>query len=300
MSKKNKQFKTDTQKVREDLYRQYRNKYYTLYMSSYESPELDYEENNFIFQQFWSKGTVAGFIIKHTDIAKFVPYVPERWNSYNFPTDIRFIRLRDDPFVPIDRAFTVGVDAVIGYASKSGMPRALSIEEIVNTYIDKIVDIEMTIRTNLKLHKLPWIVGVTPENKDALMQLYNRIENDETAIFAETEVPLDSVNNGAPYIIDKLYQYKQAIENELLTFLGINNMPVQEKKERMITDEVSINNQLICHFADSFIDCLEDFSKQLKEVLGKDIHFVCKHHVEEFTAQDHNQEEQGDNEDEEI
>ena len=66
------------------------------------------------------------------------------WNSYNFPTDIRFIRLRDDPFVPIDRAFTVGVDTVIGYASKSGMPRALSIEEIVNTYIDKIVDIEMS------------------------------------------------------------------------------------------------------------------------------------------------------------
>ena len=78
MSKKTKQFKQNTQAIREKLYRKYRNKYYGLYISSYESKQLDYEENNFIFNQFWSKGTVACFIIKHTDIPKFVPYVPEK------------------------------------------------------------------------------------------------------------------------------------------------------------------------------------------------------------------------------
>lgn len=292
MSKKSKQYKVNTQLIRDRLYRKYRIKYYTLFMSSYESPELDYEENNFIFKQFWEKGSVACFKIKHTDLPKFVPYCPEKWNSYNFPTDIRFIRLRDDPIVPIDRAFKVDVDTVIGFASKSGMPKPLSIEEIVDIYIDQIVDIEMTIRTNLKLHKLPWLIGVTPENRDTMMALYQSIENDETVLFADTNAPLDSVQSGAPYIIDKLYSYKQSIENELLTFLGINNSPVQEKKERFLTDELNMNNQLICHYADSFIDCLENFSKQLKKVLGLDITFVCKHHVEEFTAEDHNQNEQ--------
>ena len=294
MSKKTKQFKQNTQAIREKLYRKYRNKYYGLYISSYESKQLDYEENNFIFNQFWSKGTVACFIIKHTDIPKFVPYVPEKWNSYNFPTDIRFIRLRDDPFVPIDRAFNVGVDTVIGYATKSGMPRAISVSEIVDMYIDQIVDVDMTIRTNLKLHKLPWLIGVTPENKDKMQALMNAIDNDETVLFADVESPLDSVNSGAPYIIDKLYAYKQAIENELLEWLGINTMPVQEKKTVVISAEVDSNNQVTCHFADNFLGCLEDFSKQLKEVLGKDITFEVKHHVEEFTAQEHNQEEQGE------
>lgn len=294
MSKKTKQFKQNTQAIREKLYRKYRNKYYGLYISSYESKQLDYEENNFIFNQFWSKGTVACFIIKHTDIPKFVPYVPEKWNSYNFPTDIRFIRLRDDPFVPIDRSFNVGTETVIGYATKSGMPRAISVSEIVDMYIDQIVDVDMTIRTNVKLHKLPWLIGVTPENKDKMQALITAIENDETVLFADVESPLDSVSNGAPYIIDKLYAYKQAIENELLEWLGINTMPVQEKKTVVISAEVNSNNQVTCHFADNFLGCLEDFSKQLKEVLGKDITFEVKHHVEEFTAQEHNQEEQGE------
>ena len=96
------------------------------------------------------------------------------------------------------------------------MPRAISVSEIVDMYIDQIVDVDMTIRTNLKLHKLPWLIGVTPENKDKMQALITAIENDETALFADVESPLDSVSNGAPYIIDKLYAYKQAIENELL------------------------------------------------------------------------------------
>lgn len=289
MSKKKKQVKVSTEYIRDRLYRKYRNKYYTLYMSAYEAPELDQQENNFIFQQFWSKGSVACFIIKNAGIPKFVPYTPTKWNSYNFPTDIRFIRLRDDPFVPIDRDFKVDVNTVIGYASKSGMPRPLSIEEIVNIYVDQIVDVEMIIRTNLKAQKTPWLVGITPENKEKMEELYNRLESDELALFVETNAPLDSVSSGAPMIIQDLYAYKQAIENELLQFLGINSLGVNEKKERMITDEVNINNQLVCHFADSFIDCLEDFSAQLKETLDIDVHFVCKHHVEEFVAEDHNE-----------
>lgn len=300
MSKKSKRIKVNTDEVRDRLYRMYRNKYYTLYMSSYESPELDYQQNNFLFKQLWSKGQIACFKLEGTDEPIFTPFNAYGFNVYDFPVQVMFVPKRPAPFIPVGVPYDVDKNVVLGYACKSSMPKPLSVEEIVNRYIDKIVDIEMTIRTNLKVHKLPWLIGVTPENKDKVEQLYDRIENDEIALFADVNVPLDSVSNGAPYIIDKLYAYKNSIENELLTYLGINNMPVQEKKERMITDEVNMNNQLICHFADSFIDCLEDFSKQLKEVLGLNITFVCKHHVEKYTAQDHNEEPNGGNEDEYI
>ena len=36
-----------------------------------------------------------------------------------------------------------------------------------------------------------------------------------------------------PDFLQALYQYKQNLENELLTFLGINNVPI-EKKERLM------------------------------------------------------------------
>ena len=44
----------------------------------------------------------------------------------------------------------------------------------------------------------------------------------------------------APYVADKIYQLKTQIWNEALTYLGISNINVQ-KKERLITDEVSRN-----------------------------------------------------------
>ena len=45
-------------------------------------------------------------------------------------------------------------------------------------------------------------------------------------------------NTNAPYNADKLYNLKIQYYNEALTYLGIPNVNTQ-KKERMITDEVS-------------------------------------------------------------
>lgn len=286
MSKKSKRIKESTDGIRAMLYRKYRNQFYTLFMSAYRSPQLSKRENNFLFREFWFKGRIACFKEKNAKIPMFTPFVPFMFDSYDFPVKVRFIPRRPSPFIPINRDFEVDKDVVLGYASKACMPKPLSVSEIVDWYVIQIVDVDMTIRTNLKVHKKPWLVGVTPENKDKMEQIYDDIEDDEAKIFIETNAPLDSVSNSAPYIIDKLYAYKKSLENELLTYLGINSLGVNEKKERMITDEVNVNNQLVCAYADSFIDCLEDFSKELKEVLGFEITFEVRHHIENFTAED--------------
>lgn len=51
---------------------------------------------------------------------------------------------------------------------------------------------------------------------------------------------MKSLNTGAPYVADKIYQLKTQIWNEALTYLGISNINIQ-KKERLITDEVTRN-----------------------------------------------------------
>ena len=53
----------------------------------------------------------------------------------------------------------------------------------------------------------------------------------------------------AKFMGNELMDYKKSVENELLTFLGQNNLPT-DKKERLITDEANSNNQLIKSFAD--------------------------------------------------
>ena len=46
-----------------------------------------------------------------------------------------------------------------------------------------------------------------------------------------------------PYLADKLNEYKYEVEREVLTFLGLNNS--FEKKERLVTSEVDVNNGFI-------------------------------------------------------
>lgn len=299
MGKKVKKIRESTDAVRRMLKKKYMNQFYTLYMSSYRSPQLDYQDNNFLFREFWERGQIACFKEKNAKIPIFVPFVPFEFNTKDFPVKVQFVPKRPAPFIPVGESFEVDKKVVLGYACTASMPKPLSIKEIVTWYVTQIIDIDMTIRTNLKVHKKPWLVGVTPENKEKMEQIYDDIESDETSIFIETNAPLDSVSNSAPYIIDKLYAYRKALENELLTYLGINALGVNEKKERMISDEVNINNQLVCSYADSFIDCLESFSKQLKEVLGFEITFEVRHHIENFMAEDSKTEETGGEEENE-
>lgn len=55
---------------------------------------------------------------------------------------------------------------------------------------------------------------------------------------------ITALKTDAPYVIDKISDYKKEIWNDALTFLGINNI-MTDKKERLITDEANSNNELI-------------------------------------------------------
>ena len=80
---------------------------------------------------------------------------------------------------------------------------------------------------------------------------------------------------GQQYIIDKLYAYKQAVENELLTYLGIDNLGTMQKKEHFVVDEVNSNNDLINDFSDSFIDSMKSFCERVRTFLGFEMNFFA-------------------------
>ena len=238
----------------------------------------------------WSFGKIAGFIVEGTkpvnkdEIASvndypngmlaFTDFAPFRFNIYDWPIAVNLVQNRGATFIPT-RPLNVNEEVVIGYAQKNHLP----VKEIVEYYVSKITDIEMTIAQQLKSHKVPWLVATTPENEDKMKKLFDRIENDDDVLFLsanEIESLKVLLGGNASYIVDKLYQQKQAYENELLTYLGIDNLGTMQKKEHLQLDEANSNNELINDFGDCFLDSMKEFCQRVKDYLGYEIDIEAK------------------------
>ena len=103
--------------------------------------------------------------------------------------------------------------------------------------LDRIIDI------NANAQKTPVLVQGTEKQRLTLLNLYKEFDGNSPFIFGDKNLDLNalkSLNTGAPYVADKIYQLKTQIWNEALTYLGISNINIQ-KKERLITDEVTRN-----------------------------------------------------------
>lgn len=253
----------------------YEEKFYNKFLNKFNfKGTLDYQQINYIMRQFWSasRGSVAVFKRKVFDESKpweqlvFAPWVVGgKFNCYDFPITLRFVNTRAVSFIP-DTEFTIDVDAVIGYIQRNKKGVYSSIAPM----IDKLVDFEMTIRTNLKAQKTPWLLGVSPENETKMQTLWENIESDEPKLFVSIEDLKDAkaLVSGANYNIDKLEQQRQQVENEILTRLGIDNMGIMEKKEHFTVDEVNSNQEQIESSSDEYLDCLKEFFSRIENVLG--------------------------------
>ena len=296
----------------------YENKFFGLFLNNYHFPELTQNQERFLLKSFWANGTISAFILEGTKqepslkqmlsnsskstlilsnenpngVLCLVPYAPAKYNIEDVPSVISYINKRGAGFIP-EGLKIVNKDCVIGWAHSSHAP----IRALVMYYIDRIVNVEQTIEMNLFVHKLPRLVVCSPEDKARVEDLMEKIERGEKKLFLDAndvqaiKNVLDSGN--ASYIIDKLYQYKQNLENELLTFLGINNIAL-EKQERLIVDEANSNNQLIESCGECFLDTIKKFCKEVSEILDFPLSVEAK-----FSPKAQEEEEQIDEEEDE-
>ena len=270
----------------------YENKYFGLFLNRYHFKELTKNQERFLLKSFWANGCVCAFILEGTKqepslkamlsnsskdtlilenensngLLLLVPFAVAKYDITDAPSVVSYINKRGATFIPQGLKI-VNKDCVIGWAHSSHAP----IRSLVMYYIEKIVDVENTIEMNLFVHKLPRLVVCSPEDKARVEDLMERIERGEKKLFLDAQDVqaiknvLDSGSNTS-YIIDKLYQYKQNLENELSTFLGINNNPF-EKAERLVVGEVNSNNQLISECGNCFDDTIQAFCDECKKVL---------------------------------
>lgn len=117
-------------------------------------------------------------------------------------------------------------------------------------YTNLLDEIEFTMKMNLEQQRFPFIIPTTKKNELSMKNYYKKIDEGEKAIFVDeklSESPNEGIkvlNTQAPYLLTDLQFHKEKTVNELLTILGINNLAVN-KRERLVTGEVEVNNENI-------------------------------------------------------
>ena len=135
----------------------------------------------------------------------------------------------------------------------------------------RLYEAERTADVNIKAQKTPVMVLVDEEQRLLMENLYSQYDGNRPFIFGDKKQlgsdVLRAIKTDAPYIADKIMDYKKEIWNEALTFLGINNIMV-DKKERLITDEANSNNELINLNLQSYLAPRQEACRQFNEKFG--------------------------------
>ena len=135
----------------------------------------------------------------------------------------------------------------------------------------RLYEAERTCDVNIKAQKTPVLLVVDEKQRLFMENLYNQYDGNQPFIFGDNAQfnsdVLKSIKTDAPFIADKVMKYKEQIWNEALQFLGINTLTT-EKKERLITDEASANNELINLNLQSFLAPRLEACRQFNEKFG--------------------------------
>lgn len=119
--------------------------------------------------------------------------------------------------------------------------------DTISLYAWKLANAERTIDVNLQGQKTPVIILCDEKQRLTMQNLYMKYTGNVPFIFGDKNLDISAVktlSTNAPFVADKIQQYKRNVWAECMTFLGINNVE-HEKKERLTDDEVNSNNVLI-------------------------------------------------------
>lgn len=141
-------------------------------------------------------------------------------------------------------------------------------ESTLLLYAYRLYQADRTCDVNIGAMRTPVLILVPENQKLAMENLYVQYEGNRPVIFGDKDSlspdSIRSIKTDAPFIADKIMDYKKKIWNEALTFLGINNIQ-EDKKERLITDEANQNNEVINLNLQSYLEPRQEACRQFNE-----------------------------------
>lgn len=186
-----------------------------------------------------------------------------RFNVYNIPTVYQIYTASGY------NARRTAEDSVIIYNNLLHTPTV----PLLMYHAYNIANVERTIEINLNQLKRPYIFLVPENQRYTFIKLVNDIKNNQDVIIGNKDLNLDNlnpINTITPNNTLDLYTLKKRYYNEALTDIGINNLNV-DKKERLVSDEVSSNDEDVLINRNSMLYARKMACKQINEMFGLDI-----------------------------
>lgn len=160
-------------------------------------------------------------------------------------------------------------ECVVLYNNDEQIPTAPTIQ----LYALRLAEISRTIDINVNAQKTPVVILCSEKQKATMKNVFKQWNGFEPVIYGDKNLDLEGIKAlkiDAPIVFDKLQYQKHSIWNECMTFLGINNAN-QDKRERLVDDEVRANNDQIEHSALIMLKARERACEQINKLFNLDI-----------------------------
>lgn len=146
--------------------------------------------------------------------------------------------------------------------------------EFMELFAYRLYETERTIDINLQAQKTPILIEGDTKTILTLKNVYMQYSGNTPFIFGNKQFDISNKLNvlktDAPYIIDKLDVHKHQIFNDALTVLGIDNANT-DKKERLITNEVESNEELIKYYLNCYYKTRKKACDDINKKFGLNI-----------------------------
>lgn len=221
----------DSAKLNEATYEQYVRRLTELSTSMFEWKNLpDTCDERFLEMTLFNDGASVFFKDEVLGYLALQVTLNGKWNVYRVPIDRRAFAVNGyNKLLNID-------NSVIIY---NNYLRTNSVLD-VRMFARRLTELDRCIDVNCRAQKHPVVILCTEEQRLTMMNVYKEYDGNEPVIFGDKNLDLQgitSINTGAPFVAQEMYELKTQYWNEALTYLGISNVSFQ-KKERMVQDEV--------------------------------------------------------------
>ena len=245
-------------------YMQYYNRLTELSISMFEWKNLpDTVDERFLELVLFSDGMSVFFLDEDLGFLCLRTMIGGRLNVYQIPTERRAYA---------SNGYNMPLNADNSVIIFNNLLHTNSLLD-VEMFAKRLYNLDRIIDVNANAQKTPILISCEESQRLTMKNLYMQYNGNMPVIYADKSLNPNSLKvltTEAPYVCDKLYTLKTQLWNEALTYLGISNINIQ-KKERLITDEVTRNQGGVIASRYSRLEARRQACRQINDMFGLDI-----------------------------